>query len=96
MIIGGDFNAKMKSKFYNFPTNIIGKHAKSEINVNGENTRILCNEQFEDYKHIFQTQTYPSNHMAITSVICQHNRLQNEHTQKKLVQKSNRLYIGKK
>ena len=77
VIIGGYFNAKTNSKFSNFPTNIIGKYAKSEINVKGEkNDRILFSEQVEDHKHIFQTQTYPSNNMAITSPICQHNRLQ--------------------
>ena len=44
---------------------------------NHENT--ICNIQFEDHKHVFQTQNYSSNNMAITSPICQHNRLQNEH-----------------
>ena len=45
---------------------------------NLENT--IYNIQFEDHKHVFQTQTYSSNNMAITSPISQHNRLQNEHT----------------
>ena len=58
---------------------------------NHENT--ICNIQFEDHKHVFQTQNYSSNNMAITSPICQHNRLQNEHTLKKLVRKSNIDYI---
>ena len=45
---------------------------------NHENT--IHNIQFEDHKHVFQTQTYSSNIMAIPSPIRQHNRLQNEHT----------------
>ena len=61
---------------------------------NHENT--TYNIRFEDHKRIFQTQTYPCNNMAISSLISQHNRLQNEHTQKKPVQKSNSLYFGKK
>ena len=50
------------------------KHFKGNL----ENT--IYNIQFEDHKHVFQTQTYSSNNMAITSPISQHNRLQNEHT----------------
>ena len=42
VIIGGDFNAKTNSKFNNFPTSIIGKYAKSEINVNGEKMIEFC------------------------------------------------------
>ena len=45
---------------------------------NLENT--IYNIQFEDHKHVFQTQTYSSNNMAITSPTSQHNQLQNEHT----------------
>ena len=45
---------------------------------NLENT--IYNIQFEDHKHVFQTQTYSSNSMGITRPISQHNRLQNEHT----------------
>ena len=45
---------------------------------NHENT--IYNIQFEDQKHVFQTQTYSSNNMAIISPTCQHNRLQIEHT----------------
>ena len=36
VIIGGDFNAKTNLKLNNFPINIIGKYAKSEIYVNSE------------------------------------------------------------
>ena len=46
----------------------------------GNLENIIYNIQFEDHKHVFQTQTYSSNNMAITSPISQHNRLQNEHT----------------
>ena len=67
---------------------------KSTLTV--KNDRILCNEQFADHKHIFQTQTYLSNNMAITNSICQIKRLQNEQTQNKPIQKSNRLYFSKK
>ena len=42
VIIGGDFNAKTNSKFSNFPSSIIGKYAKSEINVNGEKMIEFC------------------------------------------------------
>ena len=35
---------------------------------NHENT--ICNIQFKDHKHVFQTQTYSSNNIAITSPIC--------------------------
>ena len=34
VVIGGDFNAKTKLKFNNYPTNIIGKYVKSEIIIN--------------------------------------------------------------
>ena len=42
VVFGGDFNAKTKSKFNNFPTNIIGKYTKSEINANGERMIEFC------------------------------------------------------
>ena len=90
VVFSGYFNAKTKSKSNNFPTNIIDKYTKSEINTNGEKMVEFC------VMNNLQTQTYPSNNMAITSPLCQHNRLQNEHTQKKPVQESNRLYFGKK
>ena len=42
VIIGGDFNAKTKSKFNDFPTNIIDKYAKREINIRGEKMTEFC------------------------------------------------------
>ena len=42
VIIDGDFNAKTNSKFNNFPTNITGKYAKSEINLSGEKIIEFC------------------------------------------------------
>ena len=42
VIIGGDFNAKTKSKFNNFPTNIIDKYAKRETNIRGEKMTEFC------------------------------------------------------
>ena len=42
VIIGGDFNAKTNSKFNNFPTNIISKYAKCEINANCEKMIEFC------------------------------------------------------
>ena len=46
----------------------------------GNLEKTIYNIQCEDRKHVFQTQTYSSNSMAITRPISQHNRLQNEHT----------------
>ena len=46
----------------------------------GNHENAIHNIQFEDHKHLFQTHTYSSNIIAINSPICQHNRLQNEHT----------------
>ena len=66
VIIGGDFNAKTKSKFNNFPTNITDKYAKREINIRGEKMTEFC--VMNNLKTIW-TQTYPSNNMAITSPI---------------------------
>ena len=42
IITGEDFTAKTNSKFNNFPTDIIRKYAKSEINVNREKMIEFC------------------------------------------------------
>ena len=42
VIIGGGFNTKTKSQLNNLPTNIIGKYAKSKINLNREKMIEFC------------------------------------------------------
>ena len=42
VIIEGDFNAKTKSKFNNYPESIIDIYAKCDINFNGENIIEFC------------------------------------------------------
>ena len=42
LIIGGDFNAKTKAKPNTYPSNIVGKYAKSDININGEKLIEFC------------------------------------------------------
>ena len=74
VIIGGEFNAKTNSKFNNFPTNIIGKYAKGEINVNDEKMIEFCimsnlkvTKTFFKHKPIhLTTRQSPAPHVNIT------------------------------
>ena len=56
VVFSGYFNAKTKSKSNNFPTNIIDKYTKSEMNTNGEKMIEFC----------------VMNNLKITNLFCKH------------------------
>ena len=49
--LGGDFNAKSKSKFQNYPKNVNGKYKKSDIKINSSNRMVssAINDKFDEW-----------------------------------------------